>query len=495
MKTNRMIALVVVLGTTYNLLAETTVRTRSITLDEAITLARVQSVNAAVALNELKTAYWEYRTFQADLLPEVNLSATIPSYAKSYNSYQQNDGSYTFVRNNFMQIAGGLSINQNIWLTGGKLSLNTSLDFMKQLDGSKDERYMSIPIALTLNQPIFGINTYKWNRRIEPVRYAEAKANFLSETEEVTLTTINYFFNLLLAKENVGIAKQNLENAQKLYEVAKAKRSMGQISENDVLQLKLNMLNAQSTLTNNESSLKSNMFQLRSFLALGENEELEPILPERLPNILLDYQDVLKKALKNNAFAHNIRRRQLEADYEVAKAKGNQRQINLFAQIGFTGTDRTFRGAYHPLKDNQVIEIGFQIPILDWGKRRGQVKVAQSNREVTQSRLRQESMNFNQNLFILVEQFNNQRAQLDIANEADAIAEKRYRTNVETFMIGRISTLDLNDAQVSKDEARQKHIRELYYYWSYYYQLRSLTLWDFEKNTNIDADFEAIIKK
>jgi outer membrane protein TolC len=324
------------------------------------------------------------------------------------------------------------------------------------------------------------------------VRYAEAKANFLSETEEVTMTTINYFFNLLLAKENVNIAKQNLENAEKLYEVAKAKREMGQISENDVLQLKLNMLNAQSTLTDYESSLKSNMFQLRSFLALGEDVELEPILPDTLPSMLVDYQDALDKALANNAFAHNIRRRQLEADYNVAKAKGNLRQITLFAQVGFTGTGERFRNAYDPLKDNQIVEVGFKVPLLDWGKRRGQVKVAQSNREVVQSRLRQETMDFNQNLFILVEQFNNQRAQLDIADEADAIAQQRYKTNVETFMIGRISTLDLNDAQVSKDEARQKHISELFYYWYYYYQLRSLTLWDFEKNTNIDADFEAI---
>ena len=495
MRTNKLIALTVALATTLNLLAETPPHVRPITLDEAITLARVQSVNAAVALNGLKTAYWEYRTFRADLLPEVNFAATVPSYAKSYNSYQQSDGSYTFVRNNFMQMSGALSIDQNIWLTGGTLSLNTSLDFMKQMDGLKDERYMSVPIALTFNQPIFGVNTFRWNRRIEPVRYAEAKANFLSETEEVTMTTINNFFNLLLAKENVSIAKQNLENAEKMYEVAKAKRRMGQISENDVLQLKLNVLNAQSTLTDYESSLKSCMFQLRSFLALGENVELEPILPDTLPSMLVNYQDALEKALANNSFAHNIRRRQLEADYEVAKAKGNLRQITLFAQVGFTGTDQTFRGAYDPLKDNQIVEVGFKIPILDWGKRRGKVKVAKSNREVVQSRLQKETMDFNQNLFILVEQFNNQRAQLDIANEADRIAQQRYKTNVETFMIGRISTLDLNDAQVSKDEARQKHISELFYYWYYYYQLRSLTLWDFEKNTNIDADFEKIIKQ
>ena len=495
MKSTKWILLLMTACSTLRAQAANEKQVRSITLEEAITLARVQSVNAAVALNELKTAYWEYRTYKANLLPEVNFSATIPGYAKSYNSYQQGDGSYTFVRNNYMQMSGELSIDQNIWLTGGKLSLNTSLDFMKQLDGNKEERYMSVPIALTLSQPIFGVNSYKWDRRIEPVRYAEAKARFLSETEEVTMTTINYFFNLLLAKENVGIAQQNLENAEKLYEVAKAKRQMGQISENDVLQLKLNVLNARATLTDNESSLKSSMFQLRSFLALSEEEELEPILPETLPSVLVDYQDALNKALTNNSFAHNIRRRQLEADYEVARAKGNLRQMTLFAQVGFTGTDQEMRGAYDPLKDNQIVEVGVSIPLVDWGKRKGQVKVAKSNREVIQSRLRQESMNFNQDLFILVEQFNNQRAQLEIANEADQIAQQRYKTNVETFMIGRISTLDLNDAQVSKDQARQKHISELFYYWYYYYQLRSLTLWDFEKNSNIDADIEAIVKK
>ena len=167
---------------------------RSITLDEAIVIARTQSVDAAVALNELKTAYWEYRTFRANLLPEMNLKATLPSYNKKYNSYQQEDGTYTYVRNNNLQMSGELSIDQSIWFTGGTLSLNSSLDFLKQLDGDKSKRYMSVPIALTLNQPIFGVNNIKWDRRIEPVRYAEAKASFLSATENVTRTTINYFF-------------------------------------------------------------------------------------------------------------------------------------------------------------------------------------------------------------------------------------------------------------------------------------------------------------
>jgi outer membrane protein TolC len=154
---------------------------------------------------------------------------------------------------------------------------------------------------------------------------------------------------------------------------------------------------------------------------------------------------------------------------------------------------KKINSAYRNLKDNQVIEVGVKIPLVDWGKRRGQVKVAQSNREVTMSKLRQETMTFNQNIFILVEQFNNQQQQLAIAEEADTIAQHRYHTNVQTFMVGKISTLELNDSQSSKDDAKQKHINELFYYWYYYYQLRSLTLWDFERNSNIDADFEALL--
>ena len=152
-----------------------------------------------------------------------------------------------------------------------------------------------------------------------------------------------------------------------------------------------------------------------------------------------------------------------------------------------------FRSAYNHLLDNQIVQVGVKIPILDWGKRRGKVRVAKSNREVVLSKIRQEQMNFNQDIFLLVEHFNNQAQQLNIAKEADIIAQQRYKTSIETFLIGKINTLDLNDAQNSKDQARQKHISELYNYWSYFYQIRSLTLWDFERDTELEVDFEEVI--
>ena len=458
---------------------------REITLNEAIALARTQSVDAAVALNELKTAYWEYRTFRADLLPEVNLTGTLPNYKKSYSSYQNSDGTYGFVRNNYLELSGDLSIDQNIWLTGGKLSLSTSLDYIRQFGGNGKEQFMSVPINLELTQPIFGVNKLKWNRRIEPVRYEEAKAAFISATEDVTRKTITYFFQLLLAKETLATARQNELNAEHLYKVAGAKREMGQISENELLQLKLSALNAKAATTEAVSNLNANMFQLRAFLGMDENTKLEPVVPESAPDIRMEYNEVLSKALERNSFAQNIRRRQLESDYAVATARGDLRSVDLFASVGYTGLDKEFTSAYNHLLDNQIVQVGVKIPILDWGKRRGKVRVAKSNRE--------EQMNFNQDIFLLVEHFNNQAQQLSIAKEADIIAQQRYKTSIETFLIGKINTLDLNDAQNSKDQARQKHISELYNYWSYFYQIRSLTLWDFERDTELEVDFEEVI--
>lgn len=469
--------------------------TQQISLEEAIALARTNSVEASVALNELKSAYWGYRTYRAELLPEVIFKATVPSYHKQYASYMDDSGSYSFVRTNYLEMNGELSVTQNIWLTGGTLSLNTSLDFMRQLDGDKYNRFMSIPLVLTLDQPLFAANNLKWSRKIEPLRYKEAQARFLSETEGVALTAINYYFSLLMAMETQGIARQNLENASRLYEVAKEKRAIGQISQNDLLQMELNLLNAQSAMTDADSNYKSAMFQLRSFLDIAEDIELVPQIPPSPSLVEVIYQDAYDKAWKNNKFALNIRRRQLEADYDVAKANGSLRQVNLFAQVGFTGTGADIRRSYDPLKDNQVVEIGVTIPLLDWGKRKGQVKVAESNRQVVESQLRQETQNFNQDLFILVERFNNQQRQLQIAVKGDSISEKRYQTNVETYMIGRLSTLDLNDSQISKDEARKSYVNQLYLYWYYLYQLRSLTLWDYASNAEIEADIEKIIER
>ena len=469
--------------------------TLHLTLDECITMARRQSVDAAVALGELRSAYWQWRSYRADLLPEVSLSGTLPSYNKRYSSYQQADGGLSFVRNDYLGLDGSLNITQKLWPTGGTLSVESSLDYLHQTGSGtgSSNQLMSLPVAITLSQPLFGTNHLKWNRRIEPLRYHEAQARFLTETEQVAMQAISLYFGLLLAGEQVNIARQNLQTAEKLYEVAQAKRRMGSISENDVLQMRLDVLTARSALTNSESTRQASQFALRSFLDV--EADIMPVVPEDIPQLHLVYDDVLGHALRNNALATTMRRRQLEADHAVASARANRQSINLYAQLGYTGTGNNMSSAYRHLLSNEVVQVGVTIPLLDWGKRKGQRRVAESNREIVQGQLRQQAQEFRQNIFILTEQFNNQAEQLRIAYEADTIARRRYHTNVETFKIGSISTLELSDAQKAKDQAWQNRIQQLFNYWYYYYQIRSIALWDFERDCELTADIEKLVRQ
>ena len=487
---NRVFFLCLVLLPHFGLAQTDTLR---LSLDDCIAMARRQSIDAAVALGELRSAYWQWRSYRADLLPEVSLSGTAPSWNKRYSSYQQADGSLSFVRNDYLGLDGAVNITQKLWPTGGTLSVESSLDYLHQSgSGGSQNQFMSLPVAITLQQPLFSVNHLKWNRRIEPLRYREAQARFLTETEQVAMQAINLYFGLLLAGEQVNIAKQNLQTAEKLYEVAQAKRRMGTISENDVLQLRLDVLTARSAMTNSESNRQAAQFALQSFLDV--EADIEPVVPEDVPQVRLDYDNVLNHALQNNALATTMRRRQMEADYAVASARANRQSINLYAQLGYTGSADNMNAAYRNLLSNEVVSVGITVPLLDWGKRKGQRRMAESNREIVQGQLRQQSQDFRQDIFILTEQFNNQAEQLRIACEADTIARRRYHTNVETFKIGSISTLELSDAQKAKDQARQNRIQQLFNYWYYYYQLRSIALWDFERGCELSEDFEKIIK-
>ncbi|MDO4790556.1 MAG: TolC family protein [Porphyromonas sp.] len=466
--------------------AQTDSIAQTLTLEQAIELAQAQSVDAVVALDRLRTAYWQYRTYRAELLPEVNFTGELPNYKSGYNLYQEGDGSYKFVRSRLLQASGSLSIDQNIPFTGGRISVVSSLEYVRPF--TKANHFLTIPATITLVQPILGYNALRWQTKIQPVKYEEAKASYLEEREKTTMRTIAHFFELLLADENLRIAIQNRDNAKKLHEVAKAKREMGQISENELLQLELNLLQANGKETEARSLRNGKLFRLKSFLGITAEGDLHPVVPASVETKRIHYADVLAKAHKNNSFVHRIRRKQLEVDSEVARAKGERYKVDLFASLGYTGQHEQWREAYGNLQENQIVQVGVRIPLLDWGKRKARVKMAESARDVMRSQIKQETQQFDQDLFLLVEQLNNQAQQLHIARSADRIAEKRYKTGIETFMIGKISTLELNDAQKARDEARQKHISELFFYWYYFYQVRSLTLFDYIEESEISYD-------
>ncbi len=102
-------------------------KTLTLTLDEAIEMARQHSPEAIAARHAFRASYWNWRSFRAKQLPSLTLTSD-PSLNRSIQSVTLEDGSDKFVHRNQLSVDAGLEIQQNIALTGGKVLLKPVLE-------------------------------------------------------------------------------------------------------------------------------------------------------------------------------------------------------------------------------------------------------------------------------------------------------------------------------------------------------------------------------
>ena len=463
------------------------------TLDDVIRIARDQSPDAILARHRFRASYWSFRSFRANYLPSLNVSGSLPNFDRSIT---WNTTTQDIVEANSITNLGRLFLSQNIGLTGGNISLSSQLQQINILGSDGYTHYLSTPISIQYSQPLFAFNGMKWERKIQPMLYDEAKKNYLDALEQVSLRAVGRFFDLALAELNVRIAKLNFSNSDTLYKIAQGRYNIGTIAENDVLQMQLSYLNAKTSLNQAEIDLANQKARLRSYLGYNDKIDFELILPDSIPDIKLEYQKVMDLAMQNNPDVMSWKRRSLESERDVAQAKGNRRNINLDVSYGKIHKEAAALPEVYqkPFNDQQGFEVSLRVPILDWGRGKGTVKMAESNEELVNVQLQQEQSDFEQNVFLQVMQFNLQFDQVHIAAISDTIGQKRYDVTKQRFLIGRIDVLNLNDALKEKDSAKRGYISSLRGYWNYFYTLRQLTLFDFLDNKPLGEDFDQLIE-
>ncbi len=313
--------------------------------------------------------------------------------------------------------------------------------------------------------------------------------------EDVSLKAVNCFFDLALAQQNLQVAKINYSNADTLYKIAQGRYNIGTIAENELLQMELSLLNAGSSLNSAIVDLEVKKFQMRSFLGFNEKVDLKLIISKEIPELTVDVDQALEIARTNNPNIIAFECQLIEAERDVAKAKSEKGlQADLYASIGYTQQSEEFSDVYVNPQEQQRFTLGLNIPILDWGLGRGKYKMAQSSQEVIRTTVEQSRNDFVQSVYLNVMQFNLQDDQLLIAAKSDTIAQKRYDMTKQRFLIGKVDVLDLNISLSEKDVAKTNYISALRKYWSNFYNLRKITLYDFIKDQSLDTDFDELIE-
>jgi outer membrane protein TolC len=454
---------------------------QTFTIEDVILRAKAQSPFSKQAETRKENKYWGYRSYKTTFNPQLVLQGTLPSYSKSVNPILQDDGTYRYipVEQTFNNVRLGLM--QPIFMTGATISANTSLNYFKDYSAfNAGEQWSGSVMNVELEQPLFAFNPLKWERKIQPLLYEESKREYVENMELISEQAAERFFNVLQEQIKLQIARFNLANNDTIYKIEQGRYNIGTTSQDKLLQVELQLLRSRQAVGQANLNLETARLELRTYLGLRPDDAFpDLILPENLPLFEVNMDEAIEYAKKNRSQFISFERQRLQAERDLAQAKGNRFQTSVSAAYGLNNNGAVLNDVYQNPLEQQQVSLSFAIPVLNWGRNKAMMKRAIANKKLTDYIIDQDEVTFEQNIMTLVRQFELLRLQIEITKKSDEVATERYNVAQNRYLIGKIDITNLNIALEEKDNAKTGYIEALKSFWTSYYQLRRLTLYDF----------------
>lgn len=463
-----------------------------LSLDRTIQIAADSSLESYRTKNLYLSGYWQYRTYKAQRLPSLTLNLTPVEYyrdiTKRYNSVEDID---EMRKQESFYAGGNIRIVQNFDLLGGTFYIDSDLGYLRNFGDNTNTQISTVPIRVGYSQDLLGYNPFKWQRKIEPLKYEKAKKELVYNMEKVSEEATNYFFQLAMAQAEYDLAKENIASSDTLYRIGVERHKIASISQSDLLTLKLDMINAHNTLRNKEIALKRAMFSLASYLNFDKNTDIHLVLPARPRDMDIPVEKALTLAKENNPQFLGLQQQVLEAEQNVDKThKESLFNARFNASIGFNQVASEFKNAYKDPLQQELVNVSVSIPLVDWGVRKGRYNVAKNDLNVTRISTRQEELSIEEDVIMTVGDFNVQQNLIGSAEEALDLANMAYNETKQRFLIGKA---DLNSLTLSlnrQQDAQRNYISALQNYWLSYYKIRKLTLHNFEMDIPLANEFD-----
>ncbi|MCB0835622.1 MAG: TolC family protein [Bacteroidetes bacterium] len=461
-----------------------------LSLEECIEMAKAQSPYSAMAKYRQQASSFDYQAFRSSLKPQINFSSDFPGLRRSFANVQQDDGSPKFIYQSQTYSDVSLDLRQNIPLTGGNISVFSSLSNFAILDTNNFTNWRSSPMAIRISQPLFQFNFLKWNKMEAEINYDLSKLEMVQELETVAANTTRMYFELLTAQQSLKRAQINVVNNDTIFQLSEGRFSVGKIAENELLQSQLNQMNARTSLNQAELAHKRAIEALKIQLGLEEHITVEAFIPDNPANLEIDPEYAVEEARKHSLTLRQNQLSQLQAERNVKVAKSNNRfTADINASFGLNQTGATLEEAIQNPIDQEFFSVGINVPIIQWGGGKAEVGAALTRQKETQARIAQSEKEFDNDIYFQVMNIKQLYMQLALSGKADTVASRRYEITKNRYLIGKISIQDLFIAQSEKDRAQVEYISNLSAFWLALANLRASTLFDFVRMQPIGGDY------
>ncbi|MBP5365644.1 MAG: TolC family protein [Bacteroidales bacterium] len=461
-------------------------------LQKVIQMATDSSLTAFRYKNLYLSDYWSYRRYRAERLPSLSLTVNPVTYNRQIVSrYDYDNDRDVFRQQKSYSASGQLTLSQNFSPVGGTFFVESDLTFMRSFGASTYNQFSAVPIQIGYYNNMFGYNEFKWNKKIEPLKYERAKLEYLYNTENIAYLAVTYFFTLAQAQSQYRNALEQAANSDSLLVMGERRYKIASITKSDLMSLKLDVVNARNTIISAEVQMKRASLALASFLGIDSDTQMELELPGAPGSINIDTEKALDMMHKNSYLILEKMQNVSEAEKALDKIKKSTRfNANVNATVGFNQQAEELSHAYDDPKRRDVISVTLSIPLLDWGVGKGQRNYYKNNLNIARIDEQQKIMELEQNVIITVSELQSRLNMLTSAEEALVLANEVYKENVVRFRNGTCDITTLSSSQQRLQTAQNNYISSMDQYWQCYYDLRRQTLYDFQLDFSLSDEFD-----
>lgn len=260
--------------------------------------------------------------------------------------------------------------------------------------------------------------------------YQMNKANFI---KELSLLYIEYESNEKLKK----LAKESFEITKNIYDISNERYSLGSISQAELLQTKVTLMELQIETESIEQRSLSSYYDLLKFAGVTKEIDLE-----------LNYTFQVSK--KNN-LNENPELKALESEQEINLAKLNI-ESNTFDSFNLTAS-------YDNEPDQTVNRIGIGIPLPIFNNKSQERKIAILENKRNQLLILNRNTQLNRELMKLHKQRDSLKIQLKNNKEVLKMKNQLLEMYIEKYKISQASILELQTVKNSIVQKKKELIQ------------------------------------
>lgn len=453
----------------------------ALTLAKALSIAEFGSPDIQFSLLNLERSQKNLEAQRAALKSRFSLEVNPVNYSNQRRFDTRVSEWYT---NENFESSALLRIDQPILFTDGTISLTNEFGWASSnstAEGYSESEVFFNNLYLNLNQPLFTYNRLKLELKELELNVENSNINYAIQRLNLEKNVTQFFYNVYMSQMNLTIAKEELENTQKSYDIIVNKVEAGLTAREELYQAELNLATSKSNVQNSEVNFENAKDQLKLYLGMDLFEDILILADISANPVAVDMDIAIENGLNSRM---ELRQREIDVEtsqFDLIRTKSlNEFRGDMNLRFGFMGDSPEFGNMFDNTTKSPSVALSFNIPLFDWGEKKARIAAAEAAIQSEELNFSEEKKQIIVGIRQVFRNIQNELNQIEIAEQNEKNAQLTYEINVERYENGDLTGMDLNLFQTQLSEKKIAYSQSLINYKIELLNLKIQSLYDFE---------------